>query len=292
MRTPFHALAVVLSCALVACSEEVAPPPPSGPSLDVQDEGPVLPLDHPPIDGFGGGSGGGVAAGGGSGSGTGGAGGSGGGSASGGGSGGGIAAGGGAGGGSGGGTAAGGGGGSTPTGPASADTQRLTVRQLAQSLPVVLGGNTWMVGTNNGFNTRAATLGEPDYIAVVDENLEASTLYQKFMGDMARDGCTRTANADAALAANARVLMRFVSLTDTATSNAAAVDTNLRYLKLRFHGVKVATTDTTSIAGLRTVFTDAVRGAAGTATPTAAHVREGWRAVCVALLTAPEYHLY
>jgi hypothetical protein len=167
------------------------------------------------------------------------------------------------------------------------------VRQLAQSLPVVLGGNTWMVGSTNGFNARGATLGEPDYIGVVDENLEASTLYQKFMGDMARDGCTRTANADAALAASSRVLMRFVALTDSTTNNAAAVDTNLRYLKLRFHGVKVAATDTTSIAGLRTVFTDAVRGAQGTAaTPTAAHVKEGWRAVCVALLTAPEYHLY
>ena len=157
---------------------------------------------------------------------------------------------------------------------------------------MVLGGNTWRVGTANGFNTRSATLGEPDYIGVVDENLEASTLYQKFMADMARDGCTRTANADAALAANARVLMRFVALNDTVTTNANGIDSNLRYLKLRFHGVKVAATDTTSIAGLRTVFSDAVRGAAGTATPTAAHVKEGWRAVCVALLTAPEYHLY
>ncbi|HEY0882365.1 MAG TPA: hypothetical protein VGD87_12570, partial [Archangium sp.] len=134
--------------------------------------------------------------------------------------------------------------------------------------------------------------GEPDYINVVDENLEASTLYQKFMGDMARDGCTRTANADGALAQNNRVLMRFVGLTDTVTSNRAGVDSNLRYLKLRFHGVKVAPTDTASLDKLRTVFDSAVRGVAGTNTPTAAHVKEGWRAVCVALITAPEYHLY
>jgi hypothetical protein len=148
------------------------------------------------------------------------------------------------------------------------------------------------VGSNNGFTARSATLGEPDYINVVDENLEASSLYQKFMGDMARDGCTRTANADAALAQNARVLMRFVALNDTLTTNAAGVNENLRYLKLRFHGVKVAPTDTTTLADLRTVFDTAVRGAAGTSTPTAAHVKEGWRAVCVSLLTAPEYHLY
>ncbi len=250
-----RATTVALCCAFVACTENTRPPPPPGPVLEVKDEGPVLPIDHPPIDGMGGGY---VAVGGGSG----------------------------------GGSAAGGGGGSVATGLRSADIQRLTVRQLAQSLPVVLGGNTWMVGATNGFNARSATLGEADYIAIVDENLEASTLYQKFMGDAARDGCTRAANADAALAQGARVLMRTVALTDTVATNAAAVDSNLRYLKLRFHGVKVASTESASLSGLRTVFTDAVRGAAGTATPNAGHVKEGWRAVCVALLTAPEYHLY
>ena len=260
-----RATTVALCCAFVACTENTQPPLPSGPVLEVKDEGPVLPIDHPPIEGMGGGF---VAVGGGSG----------GGSATG--------------GGSGGGSAVGGGGGTVVTGPKSADIQRLTVRQLAQSLPVVLGGNTWMVGATNGFTARSATLGEADYISIVDENLEASTLYQKFMGDSARDGCTRAANADAALAQGARVLMRTVTLTDTVTTNAVGVDSNLRYLKLRFHGVKVATTDSTSIGGLRTVFTDSVRGAAGAATPTAAHVKEGWRAVCVALLTAPEYHLY
>ncbi len=244
-----RATTVALCCAFVACTEELPPVTPSGPSLEVQDEGPVMPLDHPPLDGVGGGFA------------------------------------------TGGGSATGGGGGGV-TGPTSADIQRLTVRQLAQSLPVVLGGNTWMVGGTPGFDARSATLGEADYIAVVDENLEASTLYQKFMGDAARDGCTRTSNADAALGQTSRVLVRFAALTDTVTSNATGIDQNLRYLKLRFHGVKVNATDTTSIAGLRTVFTGAVRGAAGTGTPTAGHVKEGWRAVCVALLTAPEYHLY
>ncbi|MCA3015787.1 MAG: hypothetical protein INH41_25655, partial [Myxococcaceae bacterium] len=81
-------------------------------------------------------------------------------------------------------------------------------------------------------------------------------------------------------------------LTDTVTSNRAAVDQNLGYLKLRFHGIKVVAGDETTLGPLRTLFDDAVKGAAGTATPTAAHVREGWRAVCVALLMAPEYHLY
>ncbi|MEW6433168.1 MAG: hypothetical protein AB1730_16815 [Myxococcota bacterium] len=200
-----------------------------------------------------------------------------------------VATGGGAGGGGEVGGGAGGGGGD---GVASAWSQRLTVRQLANSMPVALGGNTWQVGAQNGFDARRATLGEPDYIAVVDENLEPSALYLKFMGDAARDGCTRAANADASLAQSQRTLTRFVGLADTVTSNRAGVDENLRYLKLRFHGVKVQPGDDAPIAGLRTLFDTAVKAAAGTATPTQAHVKEGWRAVCVALLTAPEYHLY
>jgi hypothetical protein len=239
---------VALCCAFAACTQTPDSAAPRGPQLEVQQDGPVLPLDHPPLDNVGGGE---TGAGGGS-----------------------------------------GGGGTVVLPPTSADIQRLTVRQLAQSLPVVLGGNTWMVGSTQGFNARSETLGEADYIGVVDENLEASTLYQKFMADAARDGCTRAANADAALATDARVLMRFVGLTDTVATDAAAVDRNLRYLKLRFHGVKVQPTDSATLAGLRTVFTAAVRGAAGTGTPTQTHVKEGWRAVCVALLTAPEYHLY
>ena len=237
----------VLICVAFAACQDSQVAAPTGPVLDVHDEGPVMPLDHPPV---GGGAGGGVSTGGGA------------------------------------------GGGGAITGPHAADAQRLTVRQLAQSLPVVLGGNTWMVGSAQGFDARSATLGEPDYLGTVDENLEASSLYQKFMGDMARDGCTRAVNADAALAANARVVMRMVSLTDTVATNAGAVNENLRYLKLRFHGVKVSAPETARLDALRAVFTEAVRGAAGTATPTAANVKEGWRAVCVALLTAPEYHLY
>lgn len=185
-----------------------------------------------------------------------------------------------------------GGGGAVMTGPASAGSQRLSVRQLAQSMTIALGGSTWMVGSANGFDSRSRTLGEPDYIGVVDENLEPSSLFLKFMDDAAKDACTRAVNADQTKAANQRVLYKAVSLTDTVASNRAAIDQNLAYLKLRFHGIKVPVTEEATLAPLRKLFDDAVKGAAGTATPTAAHVKEGWRAVCVGLLMAPEYHLY
>lgn len=169
---------------------------------------------------------------------------------------------------------------------------RLTVRQLADSMPVALGGSTWMIGNAKGFDTRRTTLGDPDYLAVVDESTEPSALFQKFMGDAARDGCARTLKLDVVRPANQRSVIRFAGLSDTAESNRAAVDENLRYLKLRFHGVKVAAGDDAPIAGLRTLFSSAVSGLAAGHPPTSDHVAEGWKAVCVALLTSPEYHLY
>lgn len=248
---------LVSGCLVVvmgACTQAPVEPAPTvkDPSIVVTENGPALPFDHPPL--LGGGAGGGSSGGG----------------AAGGGSGGGLVA----------------------TGPASAGSQRLSVRQLATSMPIALGGSIWQVGTANGFNTRSRTLGEADYIGVVDENLEPSSLFLKFMDDAAKDACTRTANADQTRAANQRVLYKAVSLTDTVATNRAGVDQTLAHLKLRFHGIKVATGDEATLAPLRKVFDDSVKGAAGTATPTAAHVKEGWRAVCVALLMAPEYHLY
>ncbi|MBL8954184.1 MAG: hypothetical protein JNK82_25630 [Myxococcaceae bacterium] len=189
-------------------------------------------------------------------------------------------------------------GGGSAAGVVSGGSQRLSVAQLRSSLPVILGsdsaGNpvTWRIGTAVGFDTRSATLGEADYLNRVDDDLEPSPLYLKFMFDMAKDSCNRVITADAARAAGAKVLTRFVGPTDTVTSARANVDRNLRSLRLQFHGIKVEGGDDAGIAAYRKLFDDAVKGAAGAGSPTAAHVTEGWRAVCVALLTAPEYHLY
>jgi hypothetical protein len=169
---------------------------------------------------------------------------------------------------------------------------RLTVRQLADSMPVALGGSTWMIGNAKGFDARRATLGDPDYLAVVDESGEPSALFLKFMGDAARDGCARALKLDVVRPANQRSVIRFSGLSDTAESNRAAVDENLRYLKLRFHGARLEPGDDAALSGLRALFSTAVQGLAAGHPPTSEHVAEGWKAVCVALLTAPEYHLY
>ncbi len=167
--------------------------------------------------------------------------------------------------------------------PTSSKMRRLSLAQLRNAISTVLGKDvngkpiTWMVTTTtSGFTRYAATLGEADYVNITEDDLEPSALYLKFVGDAARDVCTRALDADAKRTSAAdRVLLRHVEPGDTVALEPAAVDQNLRYLKLRFHGIKLHPSDEAGIAPLRKLFEAA-----------------GWHAVCVALLTDPEFHLY
>jgi hypothetical protein len=179
----------------------------------------------------------------------------------------------------------------------SAGNRRLSVEQLRRSLPVALGNDasgvpiTWMIGSKKGFDDNSDTLGEADYINTTEDNLEPSPLYLKFMDDAARDTCNRRLTADlAATSASDRVL--YAKMASTTDTSDGAVDANLRHLALRFWGVKLADDDTKTLAPMHKLFDASVEAAAAGKTVTEAHVKEGWRSVCVALVTAPEFHIY
>ena len=181
----------------------------------------------------------------------------------------------------------------------SAEIRRLSVQQLRKSLPTAFGLDengeeiTWKLGTSNGLDKMADSLGEADFIDTTEDGLEPSPLYLKFMDDVARDVCGRALVADATRTDKLqRVILRHVEPADTAATNPTGVADNLRYLKLRLHGVKLAPDDAASVAPLLELFTAAIDAAAAGETPEEAHVTEGWRAVCVALVVAPEFHLY
>jgi len=182
----------------------------------------------------------------------------------------------------------------------SAAPQRVTIQSLRLSFPIALGTDdkgepiTWKLGDgSNGLDKMSDSLGEADFIDTTEDSVEPSPLYLKFMDDAARDVCNRALSADYARTdKSARVLLHGLEKNDTVATNPTGVDANLRGLKLRMHGVKVAEDDATTIEPLRSLFTTAVDKAAGGGTPAEADVKEGWRVVCVALLTAPEFHVY
>ena len=182
--------------------------------------------------------------------------------------------------------------------PQSRAIKRLTVAMLADSIPVVAGVDNkatpqpivWKLGQNDALGTDTKfglfdrTLGRPDYVQVTNEPAEPSALYVKFMGDMARDVCSRILESDNGKAATARTLTPEAPMTGPVTE--AELGANLRYLKLRFWGEYVpdgAEYDE-QIADLAAVFDAVTEGGEGTAA--------GWNAVCVTLLTSPAFHLY
>lgn len=181
----------------------------------------------------------------------------------------------------------------------SAYPQRLRVGQLRGILPSVMGTEvdggviTWKVGSTPGLDTYGDTLGEADYLNITEDNLEPSPLYLKFMDDAARDVCSRALNADyIKIVAADRTILRFADKAQHLLNAPAAIDANLRYLKLRFHGIKVDATNDSEIAGLRTMFSQVTLAAAGTTSVDSNDIKEGWRAVCVSLVMAPEFHFY
>lgn len=179
--------------------------------------------------------------------------------------------------------------------PSPRATRRLTVDQLAASLPIVCGNDekgqpiTWTVksGANQlpalAEGGLGAILGKPDFVLATDEPDDASALYVKLMEDMARDVCGKMVTAD--LARTDRVLAKFAPI-DT-VGDGKAIDQNLRYLSLRFLSHKVADEDVEGIAGLRKIYDSVVSSTAKAGEKS----REGWRAVCVGLLTSPEFHV-
>ena len=200
----------------------------------------------------------------------------------------------------------------------SRSVRRLTTMMLARSLPVVAGPEvagedgpddpriTWTFAgdvaletdpTSFGFFDR--TLGRPDYVSVTTEAAEPSPLYLKFMDDMARDVCAKMAEADAADPSATGAHARFAPL-DTVGTDGEVRD-NLRYLKLRFWGEYIDPGDDESVTGLETLYRSVVSHVEEVPVNPAPESqnqsprvpsREGWGAVCVALLSSPAFHLY
>ena len=157
--------------------------------------------------------------------------------------------------------------------------RRLSVDQLQQSLPKLFSGITWTVGMGttpaqkrNNFDRLAQTLGRPDYVQLNQENRDVSSLFMKFIDDMAGQVCKKAIAADEALPDDQRSVIRYPD----------DVDKTLRWLRLKFHAIEVPAGETEGIRDLRRLYDGMLSNGASRA----------WEAVCFALLTAPEFYIY
>jgi hypothetical protein len=169
---------------------------------------------------------------------------------------------------------------------ASRSPTRITINQLFGSIQVVASDDGSIQWTQDKTSI-AAALGQPDWITVTNEDLTPGTLFMKFMDDMSHDVCNQM------IAKVPTVLMKYAGPNDTWQSNPNGVSQNLRYLYLRFFGRNIASTDTTTFAPLLTVFQtvttaeESDKSLSGSTPAT-----EGWRAVCQAAFTSPDFLLY
>jgi hypothetical protein len=183
----------------------------------------------------------------------------------------------------------------------SASAQRMSVPQLMLTYPQLFGNQsdggaiTWMIGNTPGLVQMSDALGNPDFVNITAEDLSANPLYLKFADDAARDVCLKGLTADQARTGSSRQLLPYVSNSDTFASNPSAINQNLAYLKLLFHGVKVDPGDASlqPLSALWSqVYTSASASSSNLTQGSPNAVFEAWRVVCVAMVTAPEFHIY
>ena len=160
--------------------------------------------------------------------------------------------------------------------------------QLNASIRSVTGGIGWDVVENgrmvDKLDALAASLGKPDYIQNTSEDLSPNLAFTKFLGDAARAVCTQLAEKEGGLGASEENHL-FVHL-DANTSPEAepgAADKNLQTLVRNFHGRRLGT-ESAELERWRFLLKSAYK-TSGTA-PGA------WTAVCVGLITHPDFYLY
>ena len=142
---------------------------------------------------------------------------------------------------------------------------------------------SWMDGSRDQFEELSTTLGKPDYATSTDEDLSPGLLFQKFLGDAARNVCEQLIDRDLQSAPNDRLFLVHVAEGDTLESNPDGVEGNLRYLLSRFHSSQVD-----SGSQLLNPWTWLFESSL--------HVTDdppsAWRTVCVGLITHPDFYSY
>jgi hypothetical protein len=169
------------------------------------------------------------------------------------------------------------------------ELRRMSIKQLRAAIESVTGGISWRAQNGNDqWELLQDSLGVPNYLDSTNEDLEASLVFQKFLGDAARDVCHEVVERDQQVPVEQRVVLRQMNpeLTweEATDEEKDEIDANLRYLKLRFTGHVGSVDAGDPLARERWLFRSV--------THTTGDPIRGWRAVCVGLLSSPEFYLY
>ncbi len=188
--------------------------------------------------------------------------------------------------------------------------RRLSVDQVRTSLAQLLGqtyrggayvfdpldpqGAAWREDADL-LDAFAGALGRPDYNYTVVEGLEAGMTFAKFVQDAARSTCRAAVEADIAAPPDARHVLLFVEGDDTLASAEKGARATVSALALRFWGRDLAP-ETPEVDALLDIFTAAASAPEWLdeleVTRPAGTPADGWRAVCIALVTDAQFYVY
>ena len=121
--------------------------------------------------------------------------------------------------------------------------RRMDLAQLDTSIRRVTGGIGWDVNGESQFEVLSDTLGAADFLSGQPESLEVSVLFLKFLEDAAGHVCTALIEREAAAETTEEevptAFFVHASASDSLASNPDAVEANLQYLLLQYHGRSV-----------------------------------------------------
>jgi hypothetical protein len=165
--------------------------------------------------------------------------------------------------------------------------QRMTIPQLSDSLTQVTGGLGWTQPFGSYdvdlFWVFASSLGVPDYVEATREDRSASALFHKFLDEAARHACSELVLRETGGEPFEPYLMVHATSSDTVITAPEAIDDNLRYLLLRYHGRKVVG-DAAVLNAWRWLFESVTHVTGDPAI--------GWRGVCIGLISHPDFYSF
>ncbi|MEM9074384.1 MAG: hypothetical protein AAGE52_38170 [Myxococcota bacterium] len=167
------------------------------------------------------------------------------------------------------------------------DRRRMDIDQLQASVLRVTDGIDWVQGNTNQFERFRDTLGAPDYINSTAEDTAVSVLFLKFVDDMARRVCDQLVRRETGSVTDEDPRgVLFVSVDPAAEEAPAqsAVDDNLAYLLLRYHGRRVDP-GSAELDPWRQLY-------AGASAAEEASQADAWEAVCVGMMNHPDFYTY
>jgi hypothetical protein len=170
-----------------------------------------------------------------------------------------------------------------PLEPGERDRRRLDIDQLNASIRSATGFGWEDDQGRDQFERLASTLGKADYRTNTQEDRSPSLVFQKFLGDAAHSVCARLVDVDETRVPEERVFFVYARRTDTVERAHDAVEANIRHLLMRFHSRSIE-------EGSDQL--DAWMWLHESASFVSTNPRFAWNAVCVGLITHPDFYTY